>query len=120
MTLPKETTRILTQLTGEERSDAALVLLMRDYARYKLAEIDAALERYETKYGVPFEAYKELWETEDREEHYTYEAEQDYLEWEALVTRRKRLEESMPVSFDTFLTTVENLLADPSGKTTRR
>lgn len=41
---------------------------------------------------MPFEAYKQVWETEDREEHYTYEAEQDYLQWEALITRRKRLD----------------------------
>jgi len=31
-------------------------------------------------------------ETEDRPEHYSYEAETDYLEWEAL-TRKKRLED---------------------------
>jgi hypothetical protein len=41
---------------------------------------------------VPFDEYKRLWETEDRSEHYTYEVEMDYLEWEALVTRQKRLE----------------------------
>lgn len=95
VTLPKETTRVLTQLTGEPRSDVALILVMRDYARYKLAEIDEALHQYEKKYGMPFDAYKQVWETEDREEHYTYEAEQDYLEWEALVTRRRRLEQSL-------------------------
>ncbi len=93
--LPEETTRVLTQLTGEARSDTALLLLIRDYARYELAEIDAELGRYEKKYGTTFDAYKELWETEDREEHYTYEAEQDYLEWEALITRRQRLEENL-------------------------
>ena len=44
---------------------------------------------------MPFETYKQMWETEDLEDHYTYEAEQDYLEWEALVTRRKRLEDNL-------------------------
>ena len=68
---------------------------MRGYARYLLAEIDTSLHQYEKKYGMSFEAYRQLWETEDREEHYTYEAEQDYLEWEALVTRRNRLEENL-------------------------
>jgi hypothetical protein len=89
--LPKETTRALKELTGEARTDVALMLMMRDYARQKLAEIDAALHRYEEKYGMPFEEYKQIWETEDREEHYTHQTEWDYLEWEALVTRRKRL-----------------------------
>lgn len=95
LVLPKETMRILTALTGEARSDVALTLLIRDYARYKLDEIKDALRHFEEKYGMTFEEYKEIWETEDREEHYTHEAEQDYLEWEALVTRRKRLEESL-------------------------
>ncbi len=92
--LPKETMRALTELTGEARTDVALTLMMRDYARQKLAEIDAALRRYEGKYGMPFETYKQIWETEDREEHYAYQAEWDYLEWESLVTRRRRLMES--------------------------
>ena len=94
MVLPKETARVLTELTGEARSDAALVLIMRDYIRHKLAEIEAMLRQYEEKHGMPFETYKQIWETEDREEHYTYEAEQDYLEWEALVTRHRRFLES--------------------------
>ena len=53
--LPKETMRALTDLTGEARTDVALMLMMRDYARQKLAKIDAALHRYEEKYGMPFE-----------------------------------------------------------------
>jgi len=93
--LPKDMMGILTDLTGEPRSDVALTLIMRDYARYKLAEIEVAIRQFEEKYGMPFEAYKQIWETEDREEHYTYEAEQDYLEWEALITRRQRLLESL-------------------------
>jgi hypothetical protein len=92
--LPKETTRALIELTGEARTDVALTLMMRDYARQKLAEIDAALRRYEEKYGMPFEAYKRIWESEDQEEHYAYQPEWDYLEWESLVTRRRRLVES--------------------------
>jgi len=92
--LPKETMKVLTELTGEARTDVALTLMMRDYARQKLAEIDATIRRYEEKYGMPFEAYKQIWETEDREEHYTHQAEWDYLEWESLVTRRERLMES--------------------------
>ncbi len=92
--LPKETMRVLTELTGEARTDVALTLMMRDYARQKLAEIDVALRRYEEKYGMPFETYKPMWETEDRGEQYAYQTEWDYLEWESLVTRRKRLTES--------------------------
>ncbi len=94
MILPKEISQALVELTGEPRESMALVLLMREYARHKLEEINAALEQYEQKYGMSFEAYKQLWESEDREEHYTYDDEWNYMEWEALVTRRKRLEAS--------------------------
>ena len=58
--LPKETTRALIELTGEARADVALTLVIRDYARYKLAEIHAALRRYEEKYGMSFEAYRQV------------------------------------------------------------
>lgn len=89
--LPKETTQVLTELTGEPRFDMALTLMIRDYSQHKLAEIETALNRFEEKYDMSFDSYKQIWDTEDCEEHYTYEAEQDYLAWEALVTRRKRL-----------------------------
>jgi Arc/MetJ-type ribon-helix-helix transcriptional regulator len=64
----------------------------------KLVEIDAALQTYREKYGMPFAAYKKRWETEDSPQDYAYDAEQDYLEWEAMVTRRKRLEETLDMS----------------------
>ncbi len=95
MTLPKRTSQLLTTLTGAVQADAALALMMRDYAQYKLAEIEAALQTYEQKYGMPFIDYQQHWETQDTDADYAYEAEQDYLEWEGLVTRRARLEESL-------------------------
>jgi len=92
--LPREMSKALTELTGEPRQDIALVLIMREYARHKLAEIEAAMKQFEQKYGMAFEAYKRIWETEEKEEDYTYEREQDFLEWEALATRYARLESS--------------------------
>ena len=94
MVLPRQISQALIELTGEPREDMALVLLMRDYARHKLAEIDVALKQYEQKYDMSFEAYKQIWDSQDRDEHYGYVTERDYLEWEALVTRRTRLEAS--------------------------
>jgi len=55
-------------------------------------ELEATIKQFEQKYGMAFEAYKRIWETEEREEDYSYEREQDFLEWEALVTRYARLE----------------------------
>lgn len=94
MILPKETAQALVDLTGEVRLDAALTLVMRDYARQKMAELDSGMRQFEHKYGMSFEAYRHIWETEDRPEHYAYEAEEDYLVWEGLVTRHARLANS--------------------------
>jgi hypothetical protein len=94
MVLPRQISQALVELTGEPREEMALVLLVRDYARHKMAEIDVELKQYEQKYGMSFAAYKQTWDSEDRAEHYAYAVEQDYLEWEALVTRRNRLESS--------------------------
>lgn len=91
MILPKETAQALIDLTGQVRLDAALTIIMRDYARQKIAELEAGLRHYEQKYGMSFEAYRLIWETEDNPEHYSYESEEDYLLWEGLVTRRQRL-----------------------------
>jgi len=90
--IPKTTTVLLTELTGEPRPEVALLLVLKDAIAYRLEKITAGLKVYEDKYGMSFDKYKHLWETVDRPEHYTYEAEMDYLEWEALITRKKRLE----------------------------
>jgi hypothetical protein len=41
---------------------------------------------------MPFDEYRLRWESEDRAEDYQWEVERDYLEWEALVTQKRRLE----------------------------
>ena len=40
---------------------------------------------------MTFKQYRQRWESEEREEDYEWEAEQNYLEWESLVTRQERL-----------------------------
>ena len=91
MILPKATAQALVDLTGEVRLDTALFVVMRDYARQKMAELEAGMRKFENKYGMSFEAYRHIWETEDKPEHYSFEAEEDFLVWEGLVTRRNRL-----------------------------
>ncbi len=92
--LPKETAQALVDLTGETRLDVALTTIMREYARQQLAELGGELQKFERKYGMSFEAYRRIWNTEEREDDYTFEAENDYLMWEGAVTRYKRLSDS--------------------------
>ncbi len=92
--LPKRTIRALHEITGESRPDVALVLILKDAIAYRLERIEKELRKFEEKYGMTFEEYKQRWESEEREEDYSWEAERDYLEWEALMTRKRRLEET--------------------------
>jgi hypothetical protein len=92
--LPKETVEALRDLTGESRPDVALLLALRDAVAYRLEKIKTELKAFEEKYSLSFDEYRQRWESEDRDEDYRWEAERDYLEWEALITRRRRLEEA--------------------------
>ncbi len=91
--LPKGAVQALRDLTGESRPDAALLLVLRDAVTYRLEQIEVELDAFQAKYGMSFDEYRRLWESEDRYEDYRWEAERDYLEWEALVTRKRRLED---------------------------
>nr|HRJ42103.1 hypothetical protein [Caldilineaceae bacterium] len=57
----------------------------------KMAELNNEIRQFGDKYGMSFEAYRHIWETEDRPEHYSYAAEEDFLTWEGLVTRHARI-----------------------------
>jgi hypothetical protein len=94
LVLPKETSQALTELTGEPRLDLALTVVIRDYARRKLQELAQQIQQYEIKYGMSFDEYRMQWENQNREQDYSYEAETDFLQWEALVTQHTRLSNS--------------------------
>jgi len=92
MAWPKETARVLTELTGEARPDVAMLIVMKDAVAHRLEQIELAQKQFQAKYGMTFEEYKKKWDAEDKEEDYSYETEFDYLEWEVLGTRQARLE----------------------------
>lgn len=93
LVLPMGTARALRDLTGEPRPDVALLLVLRDALAYRLEQIETDLRAFESKYGMTFDSYRQRWESEDRDEDYRWEVERDYLEWEALVTQKQRLED---------------------------
>lgn len=91
LTVSKSTTQALRALTGESRPDVALMLVMQDAHAYRLRQVAAGLRVFEAKYGMTFEEYRERWESEERDEDYVWDAEQDFLSWEALTTQQRRL-----------------------------
>lgn len=92
LTVSKSTTQALHALTGESRSDAALMLVRQDAHSYRLAQVAAELRTLDVKYGMTLEEYCERWETEDRDEDHGWDSEQDFMTWEALATQKRRLE----------------------------
>jgi len=55
--------------------------------------METGLQALEKKYGTTFDKHRKRWEIEDHDDDYRWEAERDYLEWEALVIRKRRLED---------------------------
>jgi hypothetical protein len=89
---PKETARLLTELTGESRPDVAMLIVLKDAIAHRLEQIASEERRFESLYHQSFSDYKRHWEMEDKPEDYSLDAESDYLKWEALETRKARLE----------------------------
>jgi len=85
--------KALTDLTGEIRLESALRIVTQDAIAHRLEAIAKQLQILEQKYGMSFEQFDVRFQAEDFPNQYSYEVEQDYLEWEGLLCRRRRLQE---------------------------
>lgn len=94
-TISKPLHKVLIGLTGETRLDVALSLAAKDLARLKLKEVAEEIQRFEDRYRMTFEAFRQDWEAGRIAEKHSYEVERDYWEWEAAVTNRTKLQEML-------------------------
>jgi hypothetical protein len=94
-TISKPIHKILTDLTGEIRFDVALHLATKDLVRLKLKEVGEQRKRFEERYQMDFEAFKQAWNEDQIPNKHSYEVERDYWEWEAAVTDERRLREAL-------------------------
>ena len=90
--IPKTTLQALTELTGEPRLNVALLLTLQDAIAHRLTKINAEIQALEEKYGMPFEQFESLGEQGKLPDQFSYDVENDYLEWDGLVSRKKKLE----------------------------
>lgn len=90
--IPKTTLQALTELTGEPRLNVALLLTLQDAIAHRLAKINADIRRLEEKYGMSFEQFQSLGEQGKLADQFSFAVESDYLEWDGLVSRKKKLE----------------------------
>jgi tRNA U34 5-carboxymethylaminomethyl modifying GTPase MnmE/TrmE len=87
--------KILVDLTGETRFDVALHVATKDLVRLKLKEVEEQRKRFEERYQMDFEAFKQAWNEDQISNKRSYEVERDYWEWEAAVTDERRLRETL-------------------------
>jgi hypothetical protein len=87
--------KILTDLTGETRFDVALYLATKELVLLKLKQVGDQIERFEQRYQMDFDVFKQAWSADQIADKHGYEVERDYWEWEAAITNRTRLQEML-------------------------
>jgi hypothetical protein len=83
--------KALTDITGEIQLNSALRTVTRDAIAHRLGLMAKQLHALQQKYGMPFEEFESRFQAEELPRPYGYEVEQDYLEWEGLLCRQRRL-----------------------------
>ena len=85
--------KALTDITGEIHLDSALRIVTQDAIAHRLESLAKQRHILEQKYGMSFEQFDVRFQAEEFPNQYSYEVEQDYLEWEGLLCRQRRLQE---------------------------
>jgi len=92
--IPKGTIKILSDITGEPRLDVAIRMTLRDMIEHRLEKIEKELKELEKKYGANFSEFERNWKGGKIKNKFSYIVEKDYLEWDSLITRKKKLEQA--------------------------
>ena len=85
--------KALTDVTGEVQLDSALRRVVQEAIDYRLEHIAARVRTLEQQYGMPFARFDTRFQAGEILHQQSYEVEQDYLEWEGLLCRQRRLQE---------------------------
>ena len=80
-TLSPQVLKALTDVTGELTLDSAVRIVTRDAVEHRLENIADQIRKFEQKYSMSFPQFD------------SFAIEQDYLEWEGLICRQRRLQE---------------------------
>lgn len=89
--------RVLADLTQQPRVDISLPIAIKELVTLKLTEANERCHTFEQRYGMGFQAFRNVWNEDRIPDRYSYQVEQDYWDWEAAVTDRQKLAE-MPDS----------------------
>jgi len=81
--LPEDVLEILDMVQGETYEEKIRILAV-EKVQSDLEECNRGILKYESKYGMTFEEFKDLWDKSEIKDKYSTEVEADYIEWEAL------------------------------------
>jgi len=92
--LPPHIAASLAKVVREVRPAIALEKLIRDYLHLKLEILAIKISKFESRYGLTFKEFKKACSerTLDKDP-FSHEVEEDYREWESLITLRDYYEE---------------------------
>jgi translation initiation factor 2 alpha subunit (eIF-2alpha) len=85
--------KVLTDVTGEVKLDSALRIVAQEAVAHRLERVAEQIHTLEQKYGTSFEQFDQRFQAGEIPGQHGYEIEQDYLEWEGLLCRQRRLKE---------------------------
>ena len=89
--VPKAAIRALFELTGQVELGPAILMTLKDAIEHRLENIVTQIHFYELRYGMTFEQFEARGRSGDLPDRSSYQTEQDYFDWDGLVTRQQKL-----------------------------
>jgi len=86
--LPEDVLEILDIVQGRTYEEKIRILAV-EKIQSNLEECNRGILKYESKYGMTFEEFRNLWDKSEIKNKYSIEVETDYIEWEALEMEKK-------------------------------
>ena len=90
-----DTAKLLKDVTGESRIDSAVRSTVHDALVYRLDKVEEEIEGFEEEYDMGFEEFKQEWGDGSIDDKYSHSVESDFWEWEALISRKKVIEDAL-------------------------
>jgi len=95
--------RALVESFGEEELKERVSELLISAIEKRLEEFSREILRFERKYGVTFEEFEKMWDSDRIKNKHSHEVEGDFIDWEILEMEKKEL-----LSLLSKLTAVQN------------
>lgn len=88
--------KTIVDITGEPRIDMAIHDILKDAVELRMEKLEKKIKEYEEKYSMAFDEFDKKFQSEEISRQFSFPVETDYLDWEGLISRRKKLEKIIP------------------------